>query len=222
LLRTRAEADHKRAAADTLRLAVSRLEREHRTKDSGRTARLAQFHRELTQLDGDIRTAEATLARLDHSIEQTRIRAPIAGRLGEVAGIQPGAVVRQGDTLDVVLPVGSLRVVAHFLPAVALGQVQPGQPARLRLEGFPWAQYGSLAATVSSVANEAHDGVIRVELRLIPESLTAIPLQHGLPGTVEVEVARVSPATLVLRGVGQRLGVSPRGAVTAQSHEGVP
>ena len=222
LLRTRAEAERTRAAADTLRLAVSRLEHEQRTKDSDRTARLTQFHRELTRLDGDIRTTEATLARLDHGIEQTRMRAPIVGRLGAVADVQPGAVVHQGDTLGVVLPVGALRVVAHFLPAVALGRVQPGQPARLRLEGFPWAQYGSVAATVSSVANEARDGVIRVELSLIPEALTAIPLQHGLPGTVEVEVERVSPATLVLRGVGQRLGVSPRDAVTAQSREGIP
>jgi membrane fusion protein (multidrug efflux system) len=222
LLRTRAEADHKRAAADTLRLAVSRLEREQRTKDSDRTARLTQFHRELTRLDGELRTAEATLARLDHSIEQSRLRAPIAGRLGEVADIQPGAVVRQGDTLGVVLPIGALRVVAHFLPAVALGRVQPGQAARLRLEGFPWAQYGSLAAIVSSVAHEARNGMIRVELSLVPEALTTIPLQHGLPGTVEVEVERVSPATLILRGVGHRLGVSPRGAATAQSHEGVP
>ena len=137
LLRTRAEADLKRAAADTLRLAVSRLEREQRTKDSDRTARLTQFHRELTRLDGDIRTAEATLARLDHSIEQTRIRAPIAGRLGEVANVQQGAVVRQGDTLGVVLPVGALRVVAHFLPAVALGRVQPGQAGTAAPGGVP-------------------------------------------------------------------------------------
>jgi membrane fusion protein (multidrug efflux system) len=222
LLRIRAEAASKRAAVDTLRLAVSRLEREQRTRDSDRTARLTQFHRELVRLDGDLRTAEATLARLDYSIEQTRMRAPIAGRLGAVADIQPGAVIRQGDTLGVVVPVGALRVVAHFLPAVALGRVQPGQPARLRLEGFPWAQYGSLAATVSRVANEARDGVIRVELRLEPEVLTTIPLQHGLPGTVEVEVERVSPATLVLRGVGHRLGVSPRGAGTAPRHEGAP
>ena len=75
---------------------------------------------------------------------------------------------------------------------------------------------------MSSVANEARDGMIRVEFYLVPEALTAIPLQHGLPGTVEVEVERVSPATLILRGVGHRLGVSPRNAVTAQSHEGVP
>jgi len=38
----------------------------------------------------------------------------------------------------------------------------------------------------------------------ISDPTSAIPLQHGLPGTVEVE--RVSPATLVLRAIGKRLG----------------
>ena len=137
LLRTRAEADRKRAAADTLRLAVSRLEHEQRTKDSDRTARLTQFHRELTRLDGDLRTAEATLARLDHSIEQTRMRAPIAGRLGEVADIQPGAVVRQGDMLGVVLPVGALRVVAHFLRRSPWAGCSPDNRHGCAWRGFP-------------------------------------------------------------------------------------
>jgi membrane fusion protein (multidrug efflux system) len=220
LLRTKADADQKRAAADALRLAISRLESDQRTKDSDRTARITQFAREVTQLDGDIHTAEATLARLAHTIDQTRLRAPITGHLGEVATLQPGAVVRQGDMLGVVLPAGALQVVASFLPAIALGRVQPGQSARLRLDGFPWAQYGSLAGIVTSVATEARDGVIRVELRLAEETQTAIPLQHGLPGSVEVEVERVSPAALVLREVGKRIGGSPRSAVAARSQEG--
>jgi len=220
LLRTKADADQKRAAADSLRLAISRLASDQRTKDSDRTARITQFAREVTQLDGDIHTAAAVLARLAHTIDQTRIRAPIAGSLGEVATLKPGAVVRQGDTLGVVLPAGVLRVVASFLPAVALGRVQPGQPAQLRLDGFPWAQYGSLPGTVTRVATEARDGVIRVELYLTQERSTAIPLQHGLPGMVEIEVERVSPVALVLRGVGKRLGGSHRSIAAAESQEG--
>lgn len=218
LLRTRADADQKRTAAEAQRLGLSRLESEQRTRDSDRTARIAQFSRELARIEGDLRTAEATLSRLQHAIEQTRIRAPIGGHLGEVAPVQQGAVVRQGDLLGVVLPAGALRVVAHFLPAMALGRVQPGQAARLRLEGFPWAQYGSVAATVSSVAHETRDGMIRVECRLRPDIAGIIPLQHGLPGTLEVEVERLSPATLVLRGVGKRLGVPSGSAATG--HEG--
>jgi membrane fusion protein (multidrug efflux system) len=220
-LRTRADAEQKRAAAEALHLAVSRLESDQHTKDSDRTARLTQFHREVTRLDGDIRTAEATLARLSHLLDQTHVRAPITGTLGEVATLQPGAVVRQGDTLGVVLPEGALQVVAHFLPAIALGRVQPGQLARLRLDGFPWAQYGSLAATVTSVATEARDGVIRVALQLTPETPAAIPLQHGLPGTVEVAVERISPASLVLHAVSTRLVVATRSAAATGPQGGV-
>ena len=39
------------------------------------------------------------------------------------------------------------------------------------------------------------------ELSLPP----AVPMQHGLPGTLEVEVDRVTPASLVLRACGRLL-----------------
>jgi membrane fusion protein (multidrug efflux system) len=117
-------------------------------------------------------------------------------------------VVRQGDIVGVVLPTGTLHVVAAFAPAAALGRVRAGQTARLRLEGFPWAQYGSLPATVTKVADEVRDGSVRVDLALLTDVPTNIPLQHGLPGSVEVVVDQVSPLTLLLRSVGKRFGVA--------------
>ena len=50
-----------------------------------------------------------------------------------------------------------------------------------------------------------------MELVLPADPDTAIPLQHGLPCAVEVEVERVSPATLLLRIAGARLGGRPQG-----------
>lgn len=173
-------------------------------------------------LDGELATATAMLERLGHDIEQRRIRAPIAGWLGEVAELRPGTVVRAGDTLGAILPPSTLQVVAHFPPPAALGRLQPQQPARLRLDGFPWTQYGSLAATVASVAHETRDGQIRVGLSLVPHYTSAIPLQHGLPGTVEVEVERVAPVTLVLRAVGQRLGTFKSAFDTGAKRTGEP
>jgi membrane fusion protein (multidrug efflux system) len=206
LVRTKAEVQKRRAATDTHRLAIRRLEGEQRTRERDRLTRLERFKREVVQLEGDMATAAATIERLEHEIEQRRIRAPVAGRLGAVAALQIGAVVRQGDPLGAILPPSALKIVAHFPPPAALGRLQPHQPARLRLAGFPWTQYGSIAATVASVAHEVRDGQIRVELSLTPDAMSAIPLQHGLPGTVEVEVERIAPVTLVLRAVGKRLG----------------
>jgi multidrug efflux pump subunit AcrA (membrane-fusion protein) len=113
-----------------------------------------------------------------------------------------------------VVPAGKLRIVANFDPPDAVGRIQPGQSARLRLEAFPWTQFGSVPAIVANVASEIRDGRIRVELAVNPTSAPRIPLQHGLPGTVEVEVERTSPASLVLRMVGRALARSNATAST--------
>jgi len=222
LVRTKAEVHKRQAAANTLHLAISRLEAEQQTRERDRLARLERLKREVTQIDGDIATVAVTLERLGHEIEQRRLRAPVAGRLGEAATLHSGAVLQAGDTLGAILPPSALKVVAYFLPSVALGRLHHGQPARLRLAGFPWTQYGSLAATVTSVAHEVRDGQIRVELHLAPDAASQVPLQHGLPGTVEVEVERITPAALVLRVAGQRLGVSAHAVDTGNSREGTP
>jgi membrane fusion protein (multidrug efflux system) len=221
VIRSRAEVHKRQAAVDTLHLAVGRLEEEQRVRERDRLARHARLRREVIRLEGERATAAATLKRLTYEAEKRRIRAPIAGRLGEAATLQIGAVVREGDVLGVVLPPGALRVVASFPPPVALGRLHPGQPAHLRLMGFPWTQYGSLAATVTNVAHEGRDGKVRVELGLAPGLAFPIPLQHGMPGTVEVEVERVAPATLLLRSIGKRLGLARTARDGEDSNGGV-
>jgi hypothetical protein len=168
---------------------------------------LQRLTREVTQINGQIATTRAPIERLKYELERRYVRAPMAGRLGEVAKLQVGTVVREGDRLGAVVPPGMLKVMADFLPPAALGRIQPGQPARLRLEGFPWTQYGAVSATVASVAHKVRDGQVRVELTVHPDAAPLIPLQHGLPETVEVEVDCVSPAALILCTAGLLLTV---------------
>lgn len=208
-LQAKAEAKRLRALAEAVRLTISRLEWDERMRQSDRQARLERLQSEASRLEGQLATSAATIRRLEHEIDKRRIRAPTAGRLGEVANLRIGAVVHEGDKLGAVVPSGTLKVAAEFLPSAALGRIRPGQPARLRLHGFPWAQYGSISAAVASVASEVRGGRVRVELFVRPNPASPIPFEHGLPGTVEVEVERVSPAMLALRLAGQLLA-TPR------------
>jgi multidrug resistance efflux pump len=205
-LRVTTEAPKRRAAAHALHLAISRLEGEQRTRESERQGRLERLQREASQLTGQITAATAALERPAYEITRRSIRAPMAGCLCEVANVQIGMVVRDGDRLGAIVSPGTLKVIADFLPATALGRVKPGQPGRLRLEGFPWTQYGAVAARVTSVASEIRDELVRAELT-VDAAASPIPLQHALPGTVEVAVERLSPATLVLRTAGLLLAV---------------
>jgi membrane fusion protein (multidrug efflux system) len=106
------------------------------------------------------------------------------------------------------VPDGELKVVALFAPSAALGRVRAGQRGRVRLDGFPWTQYGSTLARVSRVSGEVRDGLVRVDLTLDTSSNPDIPFQHGLPAEVDVEVERLSPLAMLLRSVGGRLQVS--------------
>ena len=205
LLRAKSDAQRRRATASSLRLAVNRLEREQVTKESDRQVRFERLNHEIRRLEGDRITVLATIQRLENEIERRRIRAPATGPLGEAATLRIGAVVREGQRLGAVVPPGKLRIVAEFPPPSALGRIRIGHPARLRLHGFPWTQYGSVPATVTSIASEVREGMVRVELAVHADPASRIPMQHGLPGSVEVEVERISPARLVLRVAGTLL-----------------
>jgi membrane fusion protein (multidrug efflux system) len=66
------------------------------------------------------------------------------------------------------------------------------------------------------VSSEIRDGLVRVEMKVDPARPCRIPLQHGLPGTVEVAVEQVTPGALVLRLAG-RYVTEPRSAFQAGS-----
>ena len=203
LARAVSDAQRARATAESLRLAISRQEGEQSTHTTERQSRIETLRRQMNQLAGMRTKSGAAADRLASEVELRRILAPVDGKIGELATLRIGAVVAAGDRLGVIVPTGDVKVVAQFDPAAAFGRIHPGQSARLRLQGFPWTQYGSLKATVTNVANEVRDGSVRVELSPKPDS--RLPVQHGLPGSTEIEVEQISPVSLVLRIAGQML-----------------
>jgi len=198
------------AAAEVRRLHADALVRARQSQ-----AQIESLRRTLAALENEAATVRAALDRLAEEIDRHRIRAPVAGRVGESTPLRAGAYVAEGQRLATVIPSGELLILADFDPATALGRVHAGQAARMRLEGFPWAQYGSLPARVVRVASELRDGLVRVELAVDPAALPAAFRQHGLPGAVEVSVEQTSPAVLVLRAAGQGLAVGATPAAPA-------
>lgn len=205
VVRTKSEAEKKRSAADALRIAITRQNKDQRATDSTQQVAIEQLKRDAAVIEGEIKTRQTITERLQHEITQRFVVAPASGKLGEVAELRVGQVVREGDKLGAVIPDGELKAIAEFPPSDSLGRIRKGQLARLRLDGFPWAEYGKVAAEVTSIASEPRSGKVRVELSVHPESAPAIRMQHGLPGKLEVEVERISPAALVLRSVGKML-----------------
>jgi membrane fusion protein (multidrug efflux system) len=183
--------------------------------DQDRAALLAERRRELAAKDGAREVSRATIARLEHEVERRTLRAPAAGVVAELAALSPGAFVRAGQPLGAVVAEGRLAVEAEFRPADALGRVRLGQAGELVLAGFPRAEFGTLDVSVERIASEPREGAIRVELGLDPSANARIPLEHGLPGSVRIEIQRTTPAALVLRAIG-----GSEGAAAPAQHDG--
>lgn len=201
--RSLSEVKRMRASAEAKRLAMVRATLDVQARASAQRERLLRLEEELSVVQGERQVRSATVDRLKYLISRHQLRALLDGTLGEISSVRVGETVRAGQVVASIVPAGELRVIAQFSPSSALGRVRVGQTARVRLDGFPWAQYGGLVATVSAVATQAREGSIRVELTMPPDDVSRIPRQHGLPGTVEVEVERLSPALLALRAAGK-------------------
>jgi membrane fusion protein (multidrug efflux system) len=194
--------DRLQAEHDAATTGVAELDWTHQGHAEGRAVRRSEHARKLAALDGEIAAAAAARSGREHDVQQRRIRAPVDGLVGEVSTVRPGSVVDEGELVAVVVPDGSLQIVATVGSARAIGRVRAGQRARLRLHAYPWVRFGQIEARVARVGLEAVDGGVRVELDAL-EAPPAIPLQHGLEGTLEIEVDRLSPADLLLRVVGR-------------------
>jgi membrane fusion protein (multidrug efflux system) len=203
LERIDAEASRLRAAFENTETAARRLPQEQATRDRERDVRIQRLYSEISALEEQRNTVNAGLQGLRYEVERRQIRAPIDGRIGECMTLRPGSVVEEAESLASIVPSGQLRVVAQFPAEAALGRIRTGQSATLRLDGYPWAEFGSVSATVARVAQEIRDGKVRVELAINPSARFRGRLEHGMPGTIEVAVEYVTPLALVMRTTGQ-------------------
>jgi multidrug resistance efflux pump len=207
-IRAQADSDQKAASQAAALSDVLKLQHQYRTDHDDRGTRLASLALDAAKLEADLANVKATIATLEHDIVRRRVLAPASGRIGEIGNVQPGSVVKEGERIATIVSTGELHVIAQYAPAEALGLVHAGQTARVRLEGFPWTEYGEVKARVTDVARELRDGQARVELEVLNAS-PRIPLQHGMPGTVQIELEQATPMELVLRAAGRLVAGTP-------------
>ena len=206
------EAEEISHLSETQTLGILRLQREQVVKRDNLRAQLLGLQREQTRIEGQRGELQIAMAKLDYLIEKKQVRAAASGRLVDVVELAAGDYISQGQRLGTILAAGTshIRVRARF-PKETVGIVRPGQMAQLKLDSYPWSVYGTVKAQVSSVGTEpgliatpeAVPGTVRVELELEPPADSRIQLQHGLTATVEIQVASVSPITLLRRSIGE-------------------
>jgi HlyD family secretion protein len=166
------------------------LQRQLAVLDSDFDATIAANQRQMIQVSSQLNQVQLDLKNQD-------LRAPVDGVVFNLGPKLPGVVAQPGEALLQVVPNESL--IARVQVANAdIANVQPGMSVDVRLDAYPFTEYGSVKGTVSRVSGEAltdsttGQTVFPVEVRLEQQFLERNNERHPiLPGMTVVANIRV-------------------------------
>jgi HlyD family secretion protein len=131
--------------------------------------RVQQLRSEIAQAEANLREVEAELVRqrqdslrnlsdLDRQRVEVReaqdqelLRAPLDGVVFDLVPSSAGYAATSGETLLKVVPSGTLEAKVFFTNR-EVGFVKPGQSAQVRVDAFPFTQFGSIPGVVKAVS----------------------------------------------------------------------
>ena len=163
-----------------LRLAGRAAERDAYLRDWQR-----QVVEELARLRPELARIDEQLAKANRLDAMTELRAPRDAVVLETARRAPGSLVREGEALVVLVPADVPLTAEIVLRSADTGRLQPGDPARLKIDAFPWRRHGALAGTLRAVSQESYpDQAAGGALHRADITIPAPSLAHLPPGTV--------------------------------------
>lgn len=106
-------------------------------------------------LDKELASTQAEAGQINRDLAKTAIKAPGPGVLFSLSLRNPGQMVAAGEELARIAPTQAGLLVKVQVPSQDITNVEVGHPARLRIAGCPYPDYGTLLARVVSIAPES-------------------------------------------------------------------
>lgn len=153
----------------------------------------AEYERTLEQL------RQQMLAQIAQWKEKYVITAPSDGAVALHSYWSKGQHVAIGDVLASIVPCGQTQVVGRMqVPSAGFGKVEAGQTVNVKLNGFPYMEYGMLKGTIRSISAvpaqvqiPAGSNVAYTVEVVFPEGMTTtykkeLPMIQQMDGTGEI------------------------------------
>jgi hemolysin D len=170
---------------------------------NARSSYLAETQRALSDRQAQANLKRQQLTQERSKAEQrnrlTQLTAPTSGTVQQVAVHTEGGVVTEAQMLMVIVPKDAQVTAEVVIDNKDIGFVNAGQVAEIKLETFPFTRYGTISATVKSVAadavNDEKRGAIFPAVLTLAQNTIAvdgkrITLSPGMNVTAEIKTGR--------------------------------
>jgi hemolysin D len=163
-------------------------------------------YQDLVETIGKRNGAAEDLKKVELRRQLIMLKAPADAIVLEVASRTVGSVVREAETMFVLVPRDVPLQAEVNVEGKDIGQVAVGQPVRIKFEAFPFQKYGTGTGTVRVVSQDTFTPD--------PKSESA----HRMPAPYYRVLVDITDATLRLRP--ERIQMIPGMAVTAEMKVG--
>lgn len=175
------------------------LQRQLAALDSEFDATIATNQRQMIQVTSQLNQVQLDLKNQD-------LRAPVDGVVFDLGPKLPGVVAQPGEALLQVVPNESL--IARVQVANAdIANVQDGMSVDVRLDAYPFTEYGSVKGTVTRVGSEALSDAqtgqtafpveIRLEQQFLERNDERFPILPGMTLVANIRVRERAPISYV-------------------------
>lgn len=160
---------------------------------------IGQLEVEKTQLQAQIAETQTLLNQARTQLVQKFLYAPVNGIVSSLNVRNVGEVVQQGQTIAEVAPITAPLVLSASLPNQEAGFVKLGMPVQVKLDAFPYQDFGVVTGKVTSISpdtkqEQGSNPVYQVEVTLDRSYVTAnqqtVSFKAGQTATADIIIRR--------------------------------
>lgn len=133
---------------------VARREYDARLASIGSTER-SQALQELQQYKADLDDASAQVIRYETELAQTRILAPVSGRIKIGDDVAIGDYVSSGNPILQIVPQDEQLVARVRVNARDIGRIRIGQPVQVKVSAYDFLRFGTIPGKISTISASA-------------------------------------------------------------------
>lgn len=198
--------------SDRLTAELERQQAEGQRSQIELQQQLQQLEREASDIQARIEETEALLKAAETRLDQMHIYAPCDGVVLSLDIENQGEVVQLGQTIAEVAPQDAPLILSAVLPSRDAGLIETGMPVNVKLDAFPYQDYGIVSGTVLAISpnaknNEQMGVVYEVDIALekdyVMHENAPVTLQAGQTANAEIVVRRQRILELILDPIRQ-------------------
>jgi hemolysin D len=191
------EGNLQRTDAEVKRLQSEVTQKQAEAQDFGIAAKqqIQQMALKVTELQNKISETQLLITSAQTKLQQFFLYAPVDGLISTLNVKNIGEVMQPGQTIAEITPKNQPLVLVATLPNREAGFVKPGLPVQVKLDAYPFQEYGIVEAKVLTISPDAKSDqqlgpVYRVEVQLerhhIIKDQQKISFKSGQTATAEI------------------------------------